>query len=261
MKNRAFLLLSMLLLLGCGSTQNYSVINQYTGTGQPIPKSVLIMPPINNSNNINAKEFLYSTLATPLIERGYYVFPPYLSLEVLQRESAYDAENFLGEDLSAFGTVFGAEAALFTIIHTWQKGASSLTANIEYVLVSVSSNEVLCRHSGETVIDTSISASEDDDYPFLRSMVSAVSTAVTPMVKVARTSNSQFIKMLPPGPYSRDYTGGNFSSRIAEFDLTKIDSIVNAALSGAPVEVDSILNAIMKVDTLGVDTLKVDSIN
>ena len=60
------------------------------------PLTILIMPPINNTNHAEAKEYFYSSLAKPLCEKGYYVVSPFLSMDLLKQESAYDSEMFIG---------------------------------------------------------------------------------------------------------------------------------------------------------------------
>ena len=85
------------------------------------------MPPINRSTNVEAKEYFHSTLIVPLANQGYYVIPPFLSMEILKRESAYDAELFLNSTLSKFGEVFGADIVLFTSARetTFRSGATA----------------------------------------------------------------------------------------------------------------------------------------
>ncbi len=46
------------------------------------------------------------TLYIPLCEKGYYVCSPYLTMELLQQESAYDAEMFIEGTLAPFKTIF-----------------------------------------------------------------------------------------------------------------------------------------------------------
>ncbi len=57
----------------------------------------------------------------PLREKGYYMYSPYLTIEMFQQESDYDAENFLDGDLSQFQNVLGADAVMFTIIKKWMR--------------------------------------------------------------------------------------------------------------------------------------------
>ena len=94
---------------------------QYPGMYEEKPVSIAIMPPINRTTHVEAKDFFYTTLYIPLCEKGYYVFSPYLTMEMFQQESAYDAELFLDGSLSSFADVLGADAVMFTIIKDWQR--------------------------------------------------------------------------------------------------------------------------------------------
>lgn len=77
-------------------------IRQYPKMYDERPKSIVIMPPINQTNFVEAKEYFYTTLYVPLCEKGYYVFSPYLTMELFRSESAYDSELFVNGNLSPF---------------------------------------------------------------------------------------------------------------------------------------------------------------
>ena len=66
--------LSAAILLGsCATTKKSDV---YATIYSEKPEVFLIMPPINNSNYVEAKDCFYSTMNVPLAEAGYYVLPP-----------------------------------------------------------------------------------------------------------------------------------------------------------------------------------------
>ena len=82
--------LSLFLLVSCGTTKGVAFPKMY----EEDPVVMLVMPPINNSDNVEAKDYFYTTMSVPLAEAGYYVLPPTMTLATLQRESAYDSELF-----------------------------------------------------------------------------------------------------------------------------------------------------------------------
>jgi hypothetical protein len=47
----------------------------YTQFRTESPRSILVVPVINKSVDVNAPDYFLSTIAQPLAERGYYVFP------------------------------------------------------------------------------------------------------------------------------------------------------------------------------------------
>ena len=100
------------------------------------PTTILVMPPINNSNNADAKEYFYSSLAQPLNEKGFYVISPFMAMDILKQESAYDSEMFINGSLESFQKFFNVDAVLFTTINKWEKktGLSSINVSIVYTL-------------------------------------------------------------------------------------------------------------------------------
>ena len=123
MKNAYYILtiVCCVLFASCSMTQQITRGEQYAKMYEEKPITFLVMPPINNSTNVEAKDLLYTSISYPLIESGYYVLSPMLTMEILKKESAYDAEMFIEGDLSQFRNVLGADAAMFTIIKSWKR--------------------------------------------------------------------------------------------------------------------------------------------
>jgi hypothetical protein len=173
------------------------------------PKTVLIMPPINKTTNVEAKEYFHSTLSVPLSNMGYYVIPPFLSMEILKKESAYNSELFLDAPLSNFGDIFGANAVLFTIIHKWNKNVlfAKVTVEIEYILKSTKTNEILYTRRGVIEYSTSSNTGGNSSLMGLAAAAatSAIKTAATDYTMLARKCNSYTLSDLPFGKYSPKY--------------------------------------------------------
>jgi hypothetical protein len=193
-----------LLLASCGSkalTKQQTYPNIYSER----PLAIAVMPPINNTNNVEAKEFLYATLSQPLCEKGYYVLPSFLTMEMFKSESAYDAELFINAPVDRFGAVLGADAVLFTIISKWEKMAlsSNIYIEIEYRLKSTHTNEVLFERKGNITYDASVNTSGGGLVGALVNMAaSAINTALTDHIKVARVCNTYTLSDIPAGTYS-----------------------------------------------------------
>ena len=133
MKKYIIVGLVALLMSSCAQQTLVTRESQYPLMYQERPLAIAIMPPINQTNHVEAKDFFYTTLYAPLCEKGYYVYSPMMTMEMFQTESAYDAERFLEADLSQFRNVLGADAAMFTIIKSWQRSqiGSALQAGVE----------------------------------------------------------------------------------------------------------------------------------
>jgi hypothetical protein len=66
------LIAAFLLLTGCAAPQQDI---DYTAFRQSKPRSILALPPLNDSPDMRATYSFLSTVAQPLAEAGYNVFP------------------------------------------------------------------------------------------------------------------------------------------------------------------------------------------
>lgn len=199
--------LVMVAMSSCGLLNRGSLTR---GTAYPKmyeehPTAILIMPPINKTNKVEAKESVYATLYMPLVNKGYYVFSPFLSQELLQSESGYDAEQFIDGSLTPFLNVYGADAVLFTTITRWNKlsALSQIEVAIEYTLKSTRTHEVLFHRSANVTIDASVISNSGS--LLLDFIVNTVATALTDNVVGARKANAFILQDLPEGKYSPLY--------------------------------------------------------
>ncbi len=199
MKKIIALALAVITLVSCG-TATKTLGEQYPAMYEEKPLSIAIMPPINQTTHAEAKDYFYTTMYMPLCEKGYYVYSPYLTMEMFQQESAYDAEMFLDGDLSQFRNVLGADAAMFTIIKKWKRNniGGTISVNIEYILRSTKTGQTLYSHEGDIKLDTSVNSSNG----LLGILATAINTATTDKVFAGRRCNAYVLSDLPAGKYS-----------------------------------------------------------
>lgn len=197
--------LSALVVSSCTTSKTLS--QQYPKMYEEKPLTIAIMPPINQTTHAEAKDFFYTTMYMPLCEKGYYVYSPYLTMEMFQQESAYDAEMFLEADLTPFRNVLGADAAMFTIIKNWQRVniSGKLTVQIEYVLRSTKTGETLYNREGQITVDTSINSGVGGFGALVDLVATAVNTAMTDKVVAGRKCNVFVLSDMPAGKYSPLY--------------------------------------------------------
>ncbi len=209
MKNKLILIvISVAFLSSCATTTPIAKSVAYKGMYDEKPLSILLMPPINRSTNVEAKEYFHSTLNIPIANAGFYVIPTFLSMEILKKESAYDAELFLNAPLTTFGEVFGADLAVFTIIHKWDKSglASKVYVKVEYIIKSTKTNEIVYTRTADVTYDASVSTGGSSALAAIVDIaLSAINTAATKYVDVARACNAYTFKDLPAGKYSPIY--------------------------------------------------------
>ena len=203
MKKKMFLIFATsLLFISCATTSNLTGLtkgNTYAKMYEEKPKVILIMPPINKTNKVEAKEYFYSSLAQPLCERGYYVISPVISLDFLKAESAYDSEQFISADLKMFNRFMGADALLFTTITEWSKTllSGSITVGVKYEMRSTKTGDTLFERKGTITLDKS---SNNNGLAGL--IAAAVVTGLTDKIEAARSCNYFVLKDLPEGPYA-----------------------------------------------------------
>lgn len=182
------------------------------------PLTFLVMPPINNSNNVEAKDLLYTSISKPLNEAGYYVLPPLVMMDILQAESAYDAELFFDSNLTTFNKYFGADAVIFSIIDNWTKSGFGIRTKIRYVIKSAYTNEILFDKICDLYLSLQVQSRAGGIFDLA---ASAISTAVTDHIVAARKANKYIFQDVPRGKYSPDYMKDkNFPATKKEISAT-----------------------------------------
>jgi hypothetical protein len=108
------LFIGYLILAGCASAPLKQEVNY-----DALPRSVLIMPPLNNSVEVVAPFIFMASISEPIAEKGYYVFPVAV-VERLMRENGMptpaEMNNIPREKIRE---IIGADAILYTTINDW----------------------------------------------------------------------------------------------------------------------------------------------
>ncbi len=199
----------MAIIFTSCATSTYTRGNQYPKMYSEKPVTVLVMPPINNTNHVEAKELLYTSITRPLAEAGYYVIPPFLTMEVLRAESAYDAELFIEGKLDKFRQFFGADAIVFSVIDVWEKQGFGINTKIHYIIKSAKTNEIIFDRSCDLYLDLSVNTSSSSNNSWAKILsdvaASAINTALTDHIKAARKTNEYIFMDIPRGPYRQEY--------------------------------------------------------
>ncbi len=206
MKKVFGLLISILLIASCGTANRLTRGEQYQKIYEEKPLTFLVMPPINNTASVEAKDLLYTSISKPLIEAGYYVLPPLMTMDILKAESAYDAELFIDGDLGMFNQYFGADAVVFSVIDSWTKKGFGIETKIRYLIKSVHDNAIIFDKTCELYLDLSVQSGGGGLLGSLIDLTSSiVSTAVTDHIVAARKANYYIFSDIPRGKYSTEY--------------------------------------------------------
>jgi len=80
------------------------------------PRSILVMPPVNHSPDINGSDAFLATSTWPLAEAGYYIIPVSLSSRMFIENGITVAEDAHAIKPSRLREIFGADCALYITI-------------------------------------------------------------------------------------------------------------------------------------------------
>lgn len=104
--------LSLALLGGCAALKTID----YAAFKQSRPKSILVLPPINESPEVQASYSLVSQVTYPLAEAGYYVLPIALVDETFRQNGLTTANDIQAVAPAKLQQIFGADAGLYITI-------------------------------------------------------------------------------------------------------------------------------------------------
>lgn len=110
------------------------------------PRSILVVPAVNKSLDVDAPNYLLSTLSIPLAEKGYYVFPVNTAKVVLEQEGFYEGEQIHSQPPEVLAKLFGADAVLYVTISRWDAKyavlATVVTVQFDYRMVAKDGTEI-----------------------------------------------------------------------------------------------------------------------
>ena len=109
---RVLLAIGVALLAGCATKPGYD----YTAFRESRPKSILVLPPLNDSPDVNATYSMYAQTTLPLAESGYYVLPVAVVGETFKQNGLTNAADIHGVDAKKLNEIFGADAGLYITV-------------------------------------------------------------------------------------------------------------------------------------------------
>lgn len=172
------------------------------------PRSILVVPVSNETTEISASAVFISTITRPLAERGYYVFPVYLTDLVLKDFGLAEAGHIHLLATQRLYELFGADAALYITIKDWSSKyillASTVVVEMDYQLKDTRTGIVLWQAT-EKVVQGSGGAEGGLIGMAIMAAVNAMATDYQPL---ARQANNQVFlppKGMPAGPYHLEY--------------------------------------------------------
>lgn len=174
------------------------------------PRSILIVPTVNKSLDVDAPNYVLATLPVPIAEKGYYVFPVNTTKFVLEQEGFYEGEQIHKQPPETLAKLFDADAVLYVTINRWDAQyvvvTTTVTVSFEYRLVSKSGVEIWSESKSMVWSPDNNNSSGPPLAQLIGMLVkAAVARAAPNYMPLTRSANQQaFVynqNAIPDGPY------------------------------------------------------------
>jgi len=225
----AFLLaMSAAVLSGCVAPLSESAYD-YTAFRAANPRSILIVPVVNNSVDVDASDYFLSAISQPVAERGYYVFPINMVKRVMEEDGLADADMVHNADTTQLAALFGADSVLYVSIDRWDSQYAVLTTTVtvefSYVLKDGHTGLELWSTDQKIVYQPQSGGSGNIFADLVVAAVQAAATKAKPnYMPMARQANGSAVVEtrhgLPAGPYRTK----EYQLDTAQFPSVSIDS-------------------------------------
>jgi hypothetical protein len=205
---RILWILSALLFAGCVTQP---VVKQdLSAFKAAAPRSILVVPIVNRSLDVDAPNYVLASLPVPLAEKGYYVFPVNTTKYVLEQEGFYEGEQIRQQSPQALAKLFGADAVLYVTINRWDAQyaviTTTVTVDFDYRMVSKDGTE-LWKESKQMQYQPQNNNSSGSPLALLIGAVvnAAIARAAPNYMPLTRQANQQVFVLgpnpIPDGPY------------------------------------------------------------
>lgn len=197
------------VLTGCVSAP---VKKDLSAFNTAAPKSILVVPAVNQSLDVDAPSYLLSTLSVPLAEKGFYVFPVNTAKFVLEQEGLYEGELIHQQPPETLAKLFDADAVLYVTIKRWDAKyaliTTTVTVEFDYRMVSNDGTEIW---KATQTMQYSPQNNNSSGNPMIDLIAMAVSAAITraaPNYLPLTQQANQMVFVLGPnaipnGPYRK----------------------------------------------------------
>lgn len=210
MKKLILGLCCVVMLSSCGTAKKKLYGHMYDEN----PTSILVLPVVNNSTSAEAPLLYASTIAEPLSNIGYYIFPIDIVADFFSREGITTGAQLKGVSPKKYQQMFGADAVLAVTIHKWDTNyyvvGGNVTVELECSLVSTKTGDIFWTQRKTHVVPTT----QDSGNLLANLIATAISTASVDYVPVAKQLNLAVFETMPYGKYHRRH-------KLDEADLVK----------------------------------------
>ena len=192
------------ILSGCATTPTPKPPSPFEEAGI---RSLLVVPIVNNSLDVDAPNYMLSTLTIPLAERGYYVFPVNTVKLLLEQEGFYEAAVVHQQEAPALASLFGADAIMYVTINRWDAQyavlSTTVTVDFSYRVVTADGVEIWSARKQMQYTPQNNNSSGNPLADLIASAIQAAITKAKPnYLPLAEQANHAVISQIPEGPYA-----------------------------------------------------------
>ncbi|KAB0620080.1 DUF799 domain-containing protein [Castellaniella defragrans] len=131
-------------LAGCAANRNQL---DYSAFRESRPASILVLPPLNETVEVDASQGVLAQATLPLAESGYYVIPVAVMEETFRQNGLTAPAEIQELPAAKLREIFGADAALYMRVKKYGASyavlSSSVAVAIEASLIDLRSGAVL----------------------------------------------------------------------------------------------------------------------
>jgi hypothetical protein len=193
------LILSGLLLglAGCANAPK----TDYTAFKAHRPRSILVLPPINHTVEVNAGYSVLTAASRPIAELGYYVFPVNVVDQFMKENGIGMADEMQQVPLEKLRQTFGCDAVLYLAVEKYGTKYQVLSSNI-YVTVH---GRLVDAATGTVLWDAQLAYVQQGQSGLLEAMVDQVMNKLMDSAHVAAQMADTQLFTVPglgflPGP-------------------------------------------------------------
>lgn len=189
----------------------------YTQFREHRPTSLLVIPPINESVEVNAEYSYLSTVTQPLAELGYYVYPVAVIDAFLKENGMPGAAEMHQIPLSKIDEIIGPDAVLYLTLQNYgskyQVISTTTVVSAQATLIDVKTGTELW--SGEATTASSSNGGGNIVASLVAAAVTQIINSQTDPGHNVSAMNNQRLFMTPDqgllfGPYHEQYLSETF---------------------------------------------------
>lgn len=204
------LVLAAVILTGCAANSPKKDLRAFHAAA---PRSILVVPSVNKTLDVDAPNYLLSTLPVPLAEKGYYVFPVHTTKTILEQEGFYEGEQIHTQPPETLARMFGADSILYVRINRWDAQYAFLTTTVtvdfDYRIVNKDGAELWKANQKMVYQPQNNNNAASPMAALIAAAINAAATRAAPnYMPLAKQANAQVFvwgpDAIPNGPYKTE---------------------------------------------------------